>query len=166
MYASARQRTETRGMHKHEDFASLDVAQQRCVLTGGLDTLWVRPHAGWPSTVAHWKEGWFSMRSSLQRTAILLVVPVLSVAWLLGACDTDVTIPPPPPDASAVKDAAGDAPPPDGSVAEAGPETDAEADGEVTGDAAPDSEAADAAREAGDAGVEASIDAALDAPGE
>ncbi len=30
MYASARKRTETRGMHKHEDFASLDVAQQRC----------------------------------------------------------------------------------------------------------------------------------------
>lgn len=46
MYASAQRRTETRGMHKHEDFASLDVAQQRCVLTGGLDTLWVRPHAG------------------------------------------------------------------------------------------------------------------------
>jgi succinate dehydrogenase/fumarate reductase flavoprotein subunit len=46
MYASARKRTETRGMHKHEDFVSLDVAQQRCVLTGGLDTLWVRPHAG------------------------------------------------------------------------------------------------------------------------
>jgi succinate dehydrogenase/fumarate reductase flavoprotein subunit len=46
MYASARTRTETRGMHKHEDFASLDVAQQRCVLTGGLDTLWVRPDAG------------------------------------------------------------------------------------------------------------------------
>ena len=40
MYASARKRTETRGMHKHEDFASLDVAQQRCVLSGGLDTVW------------------------------------------------------------------------------------------------------------------------------
>jgi succinate dehydrogenase/fumarate reductase flavoprotein subunit len=46
MYASARRRTETRGMHKHDDFTSLDVAQQRCVLSGGLDSLWAGPHAG------------------------------------------------------------------------------------------------------------------------
>jgi succinate dehydrogenase/fumarate reductase flavoprotein subunit len=52
MYASARQRTETRGMHKHEDFVTLDRAQQRCVLTGGLDTVWVRPQAHLISTAA------------------------------------------------------------------------------------------------------------------
>ncbi|HTB76186.1 MAG TPA: hypothetical protein VK762_23220 [Polyangiaceae bacterium] len=95
---------------------------------------------------------------------------MLSVAWLLGACDTDVTIPPSPPDASAdgaAKDAAGDAPPPDGAVAETGPTTDAEPDGEVTEDSGPDSEAADSAHEAGDAGeLDARTDATLDASGE
>jgi succinate dehydrogenase/fumarate reductase flavoprotein subunit len=52
MYASAKRRTETRGMHKHEDFAALDRAQQRCVLTGGLGTVWVRPQADPISTTA------------------------------------------------------------------------------------------------------------------
>jgi succinate dehydrogenase/fumarate reductase flavoprotein subunit len=45
MYASARRRTETRGMHKHEEFTGLDAAQQRCVWSGGLDSVWVRPAA-------------------------------------------------------------------------------------------------------------------------
>src|ERR1700722_7066907 len=106
---------------------------------------------------------------SLQRTAIILVVPILSVAWLLGACDTDVTIPPPPPDASAdgaAKDASGDATPPDGAPAEAGRNTDAEPDGEVPEDSGPDSETADAAHEAGDASeLDARADATLDASG-
>jgi succinate dehydrogenase/fumarate reductase flavoprotein subunit len=52
MYASARQRTETRGMHKHEDFVGLDRTQQRCVLSGGLDTVWVRPQSSSISTAA------------------------------------------------------------------------------------------------------------------
>jgi hypothetical protein len=107
---------------------------------------------------------------SLQRTAIILVVPILSVAWLLGACDTDVTISPPPPDASAdgaAKDASGDATPSDGAAAEAGPKTDAEPDGEVAEDSGPDSEAADAAHDGGDAGdLDARTDATLDASGE
>jgi succinate dehydrogenase/fumarate reductase flavoprotein subunit len=45
MYATARKRTETRGMHRHEDHVSLDPAQQRCLWTGGLDAVWVRPQA-------------------------------------------------------------------------------------------------------------------------
>jgi succinate dehydrogenase/fumarate reductase flavoprotein subunit len=43
MYASASQRTETRGMHKHTDFPELDPAQQRRLISGGLDRIWVRP---------------------------------------------------------------------------------------------------------------------------
>lgn len=42
MYASARQRRETRGMHKRSDFPELDPAQQHRLITGGLDDLWVR----------------------------------------------------------------------------------------------------------------------------
>ena len=109
---------------------------------------------------------------SLQRTAIILVVPILSAAWLLGACDTDVTIPPPPPDASAdggAKDGASDAQASDGSAADAGSKTDAEPDGEVAEDSGLDSEAADAAHggDGGDAGeIDARTDATLDASGE
>ena len=43
MYASARVRTETRGMHKHVDFPQQDPGQQRRLLSGGLDTVWVKP---------------------------------------------------------------------------------------------------------------------------
>jgi succinate dehydrogenase/fumarate reductase flavoprotein subunit len=43
MYRSASERTETRGMHKHMDHPELDPAQQRRLITGGLDRVWVRP---------------------------------------------------------------------------------------------------------------------------
>jgi succinate dehydrogenase/fumarate reductase flavoprotein subunit len=43
MYHSASQRSETRGMHKHLDFPGVDAGQQRRLLTGGLDQVWVRP---------------------------------------------------------------------------------------------------------------------------
>jgi succinate dehydrogenase/fumarate reductase flavoprotein subunit len=42
MYATARHRQESRGMHKHQDFPSLDPAQQRRLVTSGLDTISVR----------------------------------------------------------------------------------------------------------------------------
>lgn len=40
MYRSALARTETRGMHKREDFPDLDPAQQHRILAGGLDRVW------------------------------------------------------------------------------------------------------------------------------
>jgi len=43
MYASALQRQETRGMHKHLDYPEQDAAQQRRLHSGGLDHVWVRP---------------------------------------------------------------------------------------------------------------------------
>lgn len=43
MYATARHRQESRGMHKHQDFPTLDPAQQRRLVTSGLDTISVRP---------------------------------------------------------------------------------------------------------------------------
>lgn len=43
MYASALERTETRGMHKHMDHPALDPAQQRRLVCGGLERVWVRP---------------------------------------------------------------------------------------------------------------------------
>jgi succinate dehydrogenase/fumarate reductase flavoprotein subunit len=42
MYRSASERTETRGMHKHVDHPGLDPNQQRRLLCGGLDQVWVR----------------------------------------------------------------------------------------------------------------------------
>ena len=42
MYHTASQRQESRGMHKHMDFPDVDTAQQRRLLTGGLDRVWVR----------------------------------------------------------------------------------------------------------------------------
>jgi succinate dehydrogenase/fumarate reductase flavoprotein subunit len=45
MYSSALERTETRGMHKHMDHPGLDPAQQRRLVCGGLDQVWVRPEA-------------------------------------------------------------------------------------------------------------------------
>jgi NAD-dependent dihydropyrimidine dehydrogenase PreA subunit len=46
MYETARERTETRGMHEHLDYPELDGSQQRRLVTGGLDRVWVRPEAG------------------------------------------------------------------------------------------------------------------------
>jgi succinate dehydrogenase/fumarate reductase flavoprotein subunit len=43
MYATARHRQESRGMHKHQDFPELDPGQQRRLVTSGLDTIQVRP---------------------------------------------------------------------------------------------------------------------------
>lgn len=42
MYRSALERTESRGMHKREDFRDSDGTQHHRLLTGGLDTLWVK----------------------------------------------------------------------------------------------------------------------------
>ncbi|NOU92776.1 FAD-binding protein [Paenibacillus sp. LMG 31456] len=43
MYTSALNRTESRGMHQYEDYPHLDQAQQRRLLSGGLDQVWVKP---------------------------------------------------------------------------------------------------------------------------
>jgi succinate dehydrogenase/fumarate reductase flavoprotein subunit len=43
MYETARHRQETRGMHKHQDFPTLDPSQQRRLVTSGLDNISVRP---------------------------------------------------------------------------------------------------------------------------
>lgn len=45
MYASGRARHETRGMHKREDFPALDGDQRHYLASGGLDEVWVTPHA-------------------------------------------------------------------------------------------------------------------------
>jgi succinate dehydrogenase/fumarate reductase flavoprotein subunit len=42
MYATARHRQESRGMHKHQDFPELDPSQQRRLVTSGLDEIRVR----------------------------------------------------------------------------------------------------------------------------
>lgn len=42
MYASARFRKETRGMHKHLDYPKQDPNQQHYLVSGGLDQVWVR----------------------------------------------------------------------------------------------------------------------------
>jgi succinate dehydrogenase/fumarate reductase flavoprotein subunit len=48
MYRSALARTETRGMHRREDFPQQDERQRHYVTTGGLDDIWTstRPKAG------------------------------------------------------------------------------------------------------------------------
>jgi succinate dehydrogenase/fumarate reductase flavoprotein subunit len=43
MYRAALARTETRGMHKREDFAAPDPAQHHRLRAGGLDEVWVAP---------------------------------------------------------------------------------------------------------------------------
>lgn len=43
MYASAIERKETRGMHRHQDYPELDLDQQHHLVSGGLDQVWVRP---------------------------------------------------------------------------------------------------------------------------
>ena len=45
MYNAALARTESRGMHKRSDFPDADPGQQRRLLTGGLDEIWVAPEA-------------------------------------------------------------------------------------------------------------------------
>ncbi|MBR1218899.1 FAD-binding protein [Bradyrhizobium sp. U87765 SZCCT0131] len=47
MYRSALARTETRGMHRREDYTELDPRQRHYITTGGLDAVWTssRPHA-------------------------------------------------------------------------------------------------------------------------
>jgi len=42
MYRAARHRQESRGMHKHQDFPEIDPAQQRRLVTSGLDDITVR----------------------------------------------------------------------------------------------------------------------------
>ncbi|NWF57858.1 MAG: FAD-binding protein [Fischerella sp.] len=42
MYASALERTETRGLHKHLDYPQPDPNQQHRLLSGGLDQVWVK----------------------------------------------------------------------------------------------------------------------------
>ncbi|BDI30830.1 oxidoreductase [Capsulimonas corticalis] len=49
MYASAHVRTETRGMHKRVDHPAQSPEQQYRLLSGGLDTVWVKPD---PTSVA------------------------------------------------------------------------------------------------------------------
>ncbi|WP_437993780.1 FAD-binding protein [Sorangium sp. So ce145] len=51
MFNAARARTETRGMHKHKDHPGLDPAQQRRLITGGLDHVWVRPESTAPASI-------------------------------------------------------------------------------------------------------------------
>jgi succinate dehydrogenase/fumarate reductase flavoprotein subunit len=45
MYRSALSRTETRGMHKREDFAEQDPGQRHYLTTGGLNEVWVASRA-------------------------------------------------------------------------------------------------------------------------
>lgn len=42
MYNSALARKETRGMHKHLDYPQQDTNQQRSLVSGGLDKVWVK----------------------------------------------------------------------------------------------------------------------------
>ncbi|WP_437290838.1 FAD-dependent oxidoreductase [Sorangium sp. So ce406] len=51
MFNAARARTETRGMHKHKDHPGLDPAQQRRLITGGLDQVWVRAESPAPTSI-------------------------------------------------------------------------------------------------------------------
>ncbi|MBY0215482.1 FAD-dependent oxidoreductase [Paenibacillus illinoisensis] len=45
MYRSALARTETRGMHKREDFKDTDPGQHHRLISGGLDQVWVKTEA-------------------------------------------------------------------------------------------------------------------------
>jgi succinate dehydrogenase/fumarate reductase flavoprotein subunit len=45
MYRSALARTESRGMHKREDYAALDQGQRHYLTSGGLDEVWVEKRA-------------------------------------------------------------------------------------------------------------------------
>lgn len=52
MYHAALARNETRGMHKRLDTPERDPAQQRRLLSGGLDEIWSRPESNPPASVA------------------------------------------------------------------------------------------------------------------
>jgi succinate dehydrogenase/fumarate reductase flavoprotein subunit len=56
MYTTAQQRTETRGMHKHEDFPKVDPGQQRRLVTSGLDEIKVRVEAGSGTSRGYYEE--------------------------------------------------------------------------------------------------------------
>ncbi len=43
MYATALERKESRGMHKHENYPQLDAKQHHRLISGGLDRVWVKP---------------------------------------------------------------------------------------------------------------------------
>ncbi|MNV76442.1 L-aspartate oxidase [compost metagenome] len=45
MYNSALARTETRGMHKREDYKVLDDHQHHRLISGGIDDIWVKTEA-------------------------------------------------------------------------------------------------------------------------
>jgi succinate dehydrogenase/fumarate reductase flavoprotein subunit len=45
MLASAQQRTESRGLHRHGDYPQQDARQSHHLLSGGLDDVWVRQRA-------------------------------------------------------------------------------------------------------------------------
>lgn len=51
MYATARERRETRGMHKHEDFHEQDPAQRRRLVTSGIDRIQVRAESASETSV-------------------------------------------------------------------------------------------------------------------
>ncbi len=53
MYRSALQRTETRGMHRRQEHAAIDPAQQHRLISGGLDEVWVRSQAVTRHTTEH-----------------------------------------------------------------------------------------------------------------
>jgi succinate dehydrogenase/fumarate reductase flavoprotein subunit len=42
IFASALERTESRGLHRRSDYPDLDPTQHQHVITGGLDDVWVK----------------------------------------------------------------------------------------------------------------------------
>ncbi|WP_113703865.1 FAD-dependent oxidoreductase [Nonomuraea lactucae] len=52
MYASALARTESRGMHKREDFPHQDAGQHHRIVSGGLDEVWATPELRLRAAVA------------------------------------------------------------------------------------------------------------------
>ncbi|CAH1201829.1 Ferredoxin--NADP reductase [Paenibacillus plantiphilus] len=53
MYNTALERTETRGMHKREDFPQQDASQQYRLISGGLDKVWVKKEEVAKEAVLH-----------------------------------------------------------------------------------------------------------------
>jgi len=56
---SALERKETRGLHRRSDFPALDLAQTHHLITGGVDTVWVRRQDVDPTAVFPGKERFF-----------------------------------------------------------------------------------------------------------